>query len=116
MYLREYRDTMFWSAFPEEPAALLERAAGEPGVVASVPFTLRRADYFSDQAACGGRGLLRRGCRRVSAAVLATGSLPLTVRLRGTVRDAGRVTPDPFLRPESPDDYADFTSIFEAEL
>lgn len=49
MYLREYRDRMFWSAFPEEPAALLERAAGEPGIVASVPFMLRPADYFSDQ-------------------------------------------------------------------
>lgn len=49
MYLREYRDTMFWSAFAEEPAALLERAAGEPGIVASVPFTLRPADYFRDQ-------------------------------------------------------------------
>lgn len=32
------------------------------------------------------------------------------------MKDAGRVTPDPFLLPQSPDDYADLFSILEAEL
>lgn len=105
MYLREYRDRMFWSAFPENTSELLERVAGDPGVVASVPFSLRPGTFFSDhyegyaivdvedmdQAAASGRAVpdgaraavaaYRQDLERLFAAIDADGRMWIDERL-----------------------------------